>query len=111
MAAAAPSPGAVVDGATLHMILRFATGTAGAFIVSEAMGWYPSFLPPLLAGVLLANLPTAPPFKLGVVLILDHHSATSLAEDLRNAGVPRSPAADRPSLLTGQKVLTAPSNK
>jgi vacuolar-type H+-ATPase subunit I/STV1 len=52
------------------MILRFATGTAGAFIVSEAMGWYPSFLPPLLAGVLLANLPTAPPFKLGVVLIL-----------------------------------------
>ena len=70
MAAAAPNPAAVVDGATLHMILRFATGTAGAFIVSEAMGWYPSFLPPLLAGVLLANLPTAPPFKLGVVLIL-----------------------------------------
>lgn len=70
MAAAASSAAAVVDGATLHMILRFATGTAGAFIVSEAMGWYPSFLPPLLAGILLANLPTAPPFKLGVVLIL-----------------------------------------
>ena len=34
------------------------------------MGWYPSFLAPLLAGVLLANLPTALPLKTGVVLIL-----------------------------------------
>jgi Protein of unknown function (DUF2955)/Fusaric acid resistance protein-like len=59
-----------VSGARLHTILRFAAGTAGAFAVSEAMGWYPSFLAPLLAGVLLANLPVAPPLKVGVILIL-----------------------------------------
>jgi len=56
--------------ARLHTILRFAGGTTGAFVVSEAMGWYPTFLGPLLAGVLLANLPKAPPFKLGVFLVL-----------------------------------------
>ena len=61
---------AIAAGAQLHMILRFSAGTAGAFIISEAMGWYPSFLPPLLAGVLLANLPTAPPLKVGIVLVL-----------------------------------------
>ncbi|MFL6761508.1 MAG: DUF2955 domain-containing protein [Sphingomicrobium sp.] len=60
----------LASGAKLHMVLRFTAGTAGAFVISEAMGWYPSFLPPLLAGVLLANLPTAPPFKVGVVLVL-----------------------------------------
>jgi len=55
--------------ARLHTILRFAAGTTGAFIISEAMGWYPTFLGPLLAAVLLANLPMAPPLKLGLVLI------------------------------------------
>jgi hypothetical protein len=59
-----------VSAARLHTILRFAGGTTGAFVVSEAMGWYPTFLGPLLAGVLLANLPKAPPLKLGIVLIL-----------------------------------------
>jgi hypothetical protein len=59
-----------VSAARHHTILRFAAGTAGAFAVSEAMGWYPSFLAPLLAGVLFANLPGAPPFKAGVVLVL-----------------------------------------
>lgn len=33
------------------------------------MGWSPSFLAPLLAGVLLANLPVAPPLKVGLVLV------------------------------------------
>jgi len=61
---------APADDARLHTILRFAVGTAGAFVICEAMGWYPSFLAPLLAGVLLANLPVAPPFKVGAVLIL-----------------------------------------
>ena len=56
--------------ARLHTILRFAAGTAGPFVICEAMGWYPSFLAPLLAGVLLANLPIAPPFKLGLALVL-----------------------------------------
>ena len=46
---------APASGAQLHTILRFAVGTAGAFVICEAMGWYPSFLAPLLAGVLLAN--------------------------------------------------------
>ena len=55
--------------AQLHTILRFAAGTAGVLVLSEAMGWYPTFLAPLLAGVLLANLPVAPPFKVGVVLV------------------------------------------
>lgn len=56
--------------ARLQTILRFAAGTTGAFAVSELMGWYPSFLAPLLAGVLLANLPVSPPFKVGVFLVL-----------------------------------------
>lgn len=56
--------------ARLQTILRFAAGTTGAFVASEAMGWYPTFLAPLLAGVLLANLPVAPPFKVGLVLAL-----------------------------------------
>ena len=56
--------------ARTHTLLRFAAGTTAAFIVCEGMGWYPSFLAPLLAGVLLANLPTALPIKAGVVLIL-----------------------------------------
>jgi Fusaric acid resistance protein-like len=34
------------------------------------MGWYPTFLAPLLAAVLLANLPMAPPFKVGLVLVI-----------------------------------------
>jgi hypothetical protein len=56
--------------ARMHTILRFAAGTSGAFLLCEAMGWYPTFLAPLLAGLLLANLPAAPPLKLGVVLVL-----------------------------------------
>lgn len=56
--------------ARLHTLLRFAAGTTGAFILCEAMGWYPSFLAPLLAGVLLANLPGALPAKAGIALII-----------------------------------------
>ena len=56
--------------ARTHALLRFAAGTTSAFIVCEGMGWYPSFLAPLLAGVLLANMPTALPIKGGIVLIL-----------------------------------------
>jgi hypothetical protein len=53
-----------------HMMLRFAFGTTAAFVLAEVMGWYPTFLPPLFAAVLLANLPVALPPKLGLVLIL-----------------------------------------
>lgn len=74
MAEAAAQPvGASFDAAAparLHTILRFAAGTTGAFVLSETVGWYPTFLAPLLAGVLLANLPKSPPFKVGLVLVL-----------------------------------------
>jgi hypothetical protein len=66
-ASATPYPAA---SPRFHAVMRFAAGTAGAFVLCEAMGWYPTFLAPLLAGVLLANLPVAPPFKVGVVLVL-----------------------------------------
>ena len=56
--------------ARLHTILRFAGGTTGAFVVSEAMGWYPTFLGPLLAGVLLANLPNSALAAIGRTEIL-----------------------------------------
>jgi hypothetical protein len=54
----------------LHGVLRFAVGGTAALVVCEAMGWYPTFLAPLLAAVLLANLPRGLPFKAGVVLML-----------------------------------------
>lgn len=56
--------------AQLHGILRFAVGAAASFVICEAMGWYPSFLAPLLAGTLLANLPTALPAKAGLALMI-----------------------------------------
>ena len=56
--------------AQLHFVLRFAFGTTLAFVVCEWMDWQPSALAPVLAGMLLANLPACPPPKLGVVLIV-----------------------------------------
>jgi hypothetical protein len=56
--------------ARLHAILRFAAATSGTFVLSEIEGWYPTFLAPLLAGVLLANLPVAPPPKAGLALVV-----------------------------------------
>jgi len=58
------------DDARLHATLRFAAGTTAAFVICEFLQWSPSFLAPVLAGVLLANLPMRPPLKLGVVLVL-----------------------------------------
>lgn len=55
--------------ARLHGVLRFGTGVTVAFILAEAMGWTPTFLPPVLVAVLLANLPFSPPLKLGLALI------------------------------------------
>ena len=51
-------------------MLRFAVGVTGAFVLSEAMGWYPSFLGAILAAVLLVSLPGALPIKAGLVLML-----------------------------------------
>jgi hypothetical protein len=51
-------------------ILRFAAGVTAAFVLCEYMGWFPSFMAPLLAAVLLANLPVRPPLKMGIGLVL-----------------------------------------
>lgn len=56
------------DVAKLHSVLRFAMGITAAFVLSEAMGWFPTFVAPLLTAVLLANLPVAPPLKVGLML-------------------------------------------
>jgi hypothetical protein len=56
--------------ARFHTVLRFAVGTAAAFVLCEAMGWYPTFLAPLLAATLLANLPVALSPKAGVALVV-----------------------------------------
>ena len=53
-----------------HASLRFAVGTTGAFVLSEAMGWNPTFLAPLLAAVLIAKLPASPPLKVGLGLVI-----------------------------------------
>jgi hypothetical protein len=58
------------DDARLHAILRFAAGITAAFVLCEFLQWSPSFLAPVLAGVLLANLPMRPPLKMGLVLVL-----------------------------------------
>lgn len=54
----------------LHFVLRFSVAASSAFVLSEAMGWYPTFLAPVLAGALLANLPTHLSPKLATVLVL-----------------------------------------
>lgn len=73
MATVPSSRDATVDPAELarlHFVLRFSVGTTAVFIACEWLGWQPSALAPVLTGVLLANLPVAPPPKVGVVLVL-----------------------------------------
>jgi hypothetical protein len=54
-----------VQASHLHFKLRFSVGTAGGFTICEWMGWQPSALAAVLAGILIANLPTMPAFKVG----------------------------------------------
>ena len=69
--AAPPAPAASgIEAARLHFILRFSFATTAAFVICEFMGWQPSALAPVLTAVLLANLPTAPPAKVGIVLVV-----------------------------------------
>jgi hypothetical protein len=73
MGAALTSRGRALDpagAAKLHFVLRFAFGTTAAYIVCEYMDWEPAMLAPILAGVLLASLPVAPPLKVGLVLVI-----------------------------------------
>ena len=73
MAAAAPPRSIALRSsgtAELHFVLRFSVSTTAAFVVCEGMGWQPSALAPVLTGVLLANLPVAPPPKVGLALVM-----------------------------------------
>jgi len=78
-----------LERARFHTVLRFAVGTSAAFVLCEAMGWYPTFLAPLLAAALLANLPVALSPKAGLALILVQgggaYSAFALASVLNQA--------------------------
>ena len=56
--------------ARLHGLLRFSVAVTATYAISEAMGWYPTFLAPVLAAVILANLPAALPFKAGLAVTL-----------------------------------------
>jgi len=60
------------DEATFQATLRFAVGVTAAFVICEMMRWSPSFIAPLLAAVLLTNLPMCPPWKmtLGLVIVM-----------------------------------------
>jgi hypothetical protein len=68
--AAASSDETRIATARLHSVLRFAVGTTAAFVLCEAMGWYPTFLAPLFAAMLLGNLPGALPAKAGIALVV-----------------------------------------
>lgn len=65
--------------ARLHATLRFAVGITAAFVACEAMQWAPTFLAPVLAAVLLANLPMRPPLKLALVLVVAMAAAALFA--------------------------------
>lgn len=59
--------------------LRFAFGTASAFVLCEAMGWYPTFLAPVLVAVLLGSLPAALPLRAGLALIFVQSAGAATA--------------------------------
>jgi hypothetical protein len=63
----------------LHTWLRFSTGITIAFILSEAMGWSPTFLAPVLFAVLATSIPVAPPLKMGLGLFLIMAATATLA--------------------------------
>jgi len=56
--------------AELHAMLRFAVGVTAAFVVCEYLQWMPTFLAPVLAAALLANLPMRPPLRMTLGLIV-----------------------------------------
>jgi hypothetical protein len=65
--------------ARIHAFLRFSTGITVAFILAEAMGWAPTFLPPVLFAVLVTSLPFSPPLKVGVSLVVVMATAALVA--------------------------------
>jgi len=69
------------DEVAWHATLRFAVGVTTAFVISEIMQWAPTFLAPVLATVLLTNLPGRPPLKvaLGLMIVMTSTSLVAFA--------------------------------
>lgn len=63
----------------VHAFLRFSAGVTVAFILAEAMGWAPTFLPPVLLAVLITSLPNSPPLKVGLALVVVMAAAALVA--------------------------------
>lgn len=73
-----------IDG-EFHFVLRFSVGTALAYTAFEAMNWQPSAVAAVLTGILLGNLPSAPPFKVAGILIVVMYLAASVSYSLTAA--------------------------
>ena len=75
----------------VHAFLRFSAGVTVAFILAEAMGWAPTFLPPVLLAVLITSLPNSPPLKVGLALVVVMAAAALVAFILPSllSGVPQ----------------------
>ena len=81
---------ATPDLARTHATLRFAFGVTLALVASELLQWAPTFLGPVLAGVLLVNVPIRPPVKLAVGFIAII-AASALIAMLLSTALVRSP--------------------
>ena len=68
-----------------HFVLRFSFATTASFVLCEWMGWQPSALAPVLTAVLLASLPSSPPPKVGVALVVIMAICAWLAGDTSDA--------------------------
>jgi len=55
--------------ARMQWFLRFGTGVSATYVLGEALGWSPAYLPPLFTAMLLSHLPGPLPPKFGLVLI------------------------------------------
>jgi hypothetical protein len=73
------------DPVRAHATLRFGFGVTVALVVSELLQWVPTFLAPVLVGVLLANVPIRPPLKIAVGLLLIVSLSALVAILLSNA--------------------------
>ena len=69
-AAVEPAQRSALDTARTHAVLRFAFGVTFAFVAAELLQWVPTFLPAVLVGVVLVNVPVRPPLKVALGLIL-----------------------------------------
>lgn len=63
----------------VHAFLRFSTGITAAFVISEALGWAPTFIAPVLLAVLITSLPNSPPLKVGISLVVVMAAAALVA--------------------------------